>query len=86
MLVNNHQNRSGDGDNNIDTLKAVNLLGVFIECQRTYIKAGRLHRLVLKGREKAFGLEHPCTLTSASNLGLVFETRGRYEEAEAMMQ
>ena len=30
------------------------------------------------------GREHPDTLTSVNNLGLVLDSQGKYEEAEAM--
>ena len=43
-----------------------------------------MHRRVLKATEKVLGPEHPDTLNSVSNLGLVLESQGKYEEAEAM--
>ncbi|KAF7566037.1 TadD, Flp pilus assembly protein TadD [Pyrenophora tritici-repentis] len=35
-------------------------------------------------RERVLGQGHPDTLTSVSELGLVWESQGKYEEAEAM--
>ncbi|KAI1521277.1 TPR-10 multi-domain protein, partial [Pyrenophora tritici-repentis] len=35
-------------------------------------------------RERVLGQGHPDTLTSVSELGLVLESQGKYEEAEAM--
>jgi hypothetical protein len=43
-----------------------------------------MYRQVLEGREKALGLDHLQTLTSASDLGLILWRQGKYEEAEAM--
>jgi hypothetical protein len=43
-----------------------------------------MNRRVLEGYEKELGANHPYTLTSVSNLTLVLERRGRYEEAELM--
>jgi Tfp pilus assembly protein PilF len=41
-------------------------------------------RAALKAREATLGAEHPDTLTSIDNLGLVLERQGKYEEAEVM--
>ena len=38
----------------------------------------------LEGQEKVFGVEHPSTLTSVSNLALVLQDQRRYYETEAM--
>ena len=43
-----------------------------------------MHRQALETREKVLRPEHPDTLTSVSNLGLVLSSQGEYEEAEAM--
>jgi hypothetical protein len=34
--------------------------------------------------EKVLGKEHPSTLSSMNNLGLVLGSQGKYKEAEAM--
>ncbi|KAH8723293.1 hypothetical protein GQ44DRAFT_710465 [Phaeosphaeriaceae sp. PMI808] len=75
-LVESHESLSGDGDVDVDTLKALDLLG----------KAERLYRRALQGYEKVLGVEHPHTLTSVSNLGSVLSRQGKYEEAEAMQR
>jgi hypothetical protein len=49
-----------------------------------YTAAEGFCRLSLDIREKALRLEHPDTLTSVSNLRLVLERQGKYDEAEAM--
>jgi len=38
----------------------------------------------LNGNEKVLGVEHPSTLTSVSNLALVFRYQRKYEAAEEM--
>ena len=38
----------------------------------------------MEAREKLLGREHPNTLTSISNLGLVLSIQGKYKEAEVM--
>lgn len=43
-----------------------------------------MHHRALQGMEKILREEHPCTLSSVSNLGLVLLRQGKYEEAEAM--
>ncbi|KAF2802651.1 HET-domain-containing protein [Mytilinidion resinicola] len=48
-----------------------------------YKEAEEMDR-ALEGREKALGKEHPNTLTSVSNLALVLQYQGKYEQAEDM--
>ncbi|KAJ5706448.1 hypothetical protein N7536_002137 [Penicillium majusculum] len=43
-----------------------------------------MYQIIVEYRESVLGLEYPDTLTSVSNLGLVLDRQGRYEEAEAM--
>ena len=43
-----------------------------------------MYRQALRDREKVQGPEHPDTITSVNNLGLVLSDQGKYEEAEAM--
>jgi len=43
-----------------------------------------MHRQAPRGYEKVLGPQHPDTLTSVNNVGLVLERQGKYEEAEAM--
>ncbi|KAJ5366060.1 hypothetical protein N7541_000001 [Penicillium brevicompactum] len=44
----------------------------------------RYIELALEGYEAVLGREHPDTLTSVCNLGLLLTNQGKYEEAEAM--
>jgi Tfp pilus assembly protein PilF len=52
--------------------------------QGKYEEAEAMHRRALKGREKVLGLEHPDTLASVNNLGVVLERQDKYEEAKTM--
>jgi tetratricopeptide (TPR) repeat protein len=45
-----------------------------------------MYRRALQGYEKVLGPEHPNTLASISQLGLVLARQGKYEEAEANHQ
>ncbi|KAF2194645.1 TPR domain protein [Zopfia rhizophila CBS 207.26] len=49
-----------------------------------YQVAQEMGRDALEAREAALGAEHPDTLTSVNNLGVVLSRQGKYEEAEAM--
>ncbi|KAJ6014714.1 TPR-like protein [Penicillium herquei] len=51
-----------------------------------YDDAEVMCRRALQAREKILGKEHPDTLISINDLGLVLERQGRYEEAEAIHQ
>jgi len=51
-----------------------------------YKTAEKVVRMSVEAREKVLGPEHPSTLTSVNNLGLVLERQGKYEEAEAMQR
>ncbi|KAG5744122.1 hypothetical protein H9Q70_013176 [Fusarium xylarioides] len=50
----------------------------------SYKAAEGMLRKAVRLREKGLGLEHPDTLTSVNNLGLVLQDQGKYEEAEEM--
>jgi tetratricopeptide (TPR) repeat protein len=49
-----------------------------------YDEAVILYRRALEWHEKELGVRHPHTLTSVSNLALVFWDQGKYEEAEKL--
>jgi tetratricopeptide (TPR) repeat protein len=52
--------------------------------EEKYKEAEAMYRQALAGCEEVVGREHPDTLTSVNNLGLVLSMLGNYEEAEAM--
>ena len=45
-----------------------------------------MYQRALKGREKALGLEHPSTLDTVNNLGILCRDQGKLQEAEVMYQ
>ncbi|ELR09121.1 hypothetical protein GMDG_03701 [Pseudogymnoascus destructans 20631-21] len=51
-----------------------------------YAAAEQIGRTAVVGREGVLGVEHPDTLISVSQLGLVLSRQGKYKEAEAMHQ
>jgi len=55
-----------------------------LQSQGKYEEAEVMHRRALKGRENVLGPEHPDTLSSVNNLGMVLKTQGKYEEAEVI--
>ena len=57
-----------------------------LERQGKYEEAEAMHRQALRGYEKVLGPEHPDTLTSVNNVGLVLERQGKYKEAWGIMQ
>lgn len=59
-----------------------NLLAKFTD--QIHRSTEAMHRRKLEAREKMRGREDPDTLTSVSNLGLVPDSQGKYEEAEWM--
>ncbi len=52
--------------------------GWYLYLRGEYKEAEAMHRRALDGSEKALGPEHPDTLTSVNNLGLVLDSQGKY--------
>jgi tetratricopeptide (TPR) repeat protein len=48
-------------------------------------KAERLHRDALAKRTRVLGVEHPDTLTSMANLGIIFLAQGKAAESQKML-
>jgi hypothetical protein len=46
-----------------------------------YEEAEAIHQQALVESKKVLGAEHPDTLASVGNLGFVFNSQGRHEEA-----
>ncbi|OBT51626.1 hypothetical protein VE04_08927 [Pseudogymnoascus sp. 24MN13] len=74
------------GEEHIETISSLSLLGSVLEEQGKYKEAEATQRQALEGYIKAIGEEHTATLTSVRLLGLALERQGKYEEAEAMHQ
>jgi tetratricopeptide (TPR) repeat protein len=51
-----------------------------------YEVAEKMSATALQAREETFGVEHPDTLSSISQLGQVLKMQGKHEEAEAMQR
>ncbi|KAJ5154819.1 uncharacterized protein N7500_010258 [Penicillium coprophilum] len=58
--------------------------GCYLLLRGTYKEAGAMHQWALDARENVLGCEHPDSLASVSNLGLVLDRQGKYKEAEVM--
>ena len=56
----------------------------YLENRGRYDAAETLAEQALRWRDKVLGKEHPSTLTSMDNLGVVLWRQGRYDEAEEM--
>ncbi|XPS78709.1 hypothetical protein M3J09_010715 [Ascochyta lentis] len=78
--------QSGDGDEDKDSLRALELLGHILSEQGLYDQAERLHRYVLRESEKVLGPEHLNTVRCVSSLASALDDLGRYEEAEVKYQ
>ena len=50
------------------------------------VAAGELYQRALAGREKALGPDHPSTLDTVNNLGLLYSDLGKLNKAEDMYQ
>ena len=48
-----------------------------VEAEEMYVRA-------LRGKEKAWGVEHTSTLNTVNNLGLLYKAQGKMVEAEEM--
>jgi tetratricopeptide (TPR) repeat protein len=62
------------GQDDIETLGSLSLLGLVVQYQGKYEAAEEMNRRALEGREKVLGMEHPSTLISVSNLAGVLRT------------
>ena len=48
-------------------------MGLILDGQGKYEEAEAMHRQALAGHKMALGVDHPDTLTSINNLGLVLD-------------
>ena len=51
-----------------------------------YAEAEPLFRRALEGNEAALGPEHPDTLLSVGNFGILYRDMGRHAEAEPLLR
>jgi tetratricopeptide (TPR) repeat protein len=72
------------GEENINTLKSMQMVGNARELGGKYNEAETIHRKTLALKRKVQGPEHPTTLNTISNLAGVLGLQGKYQEAEAL--
>ncbi|KAH8727391.1 hypothetical protein GQ44DRAFT_758100 [Phaeosphaeriaceae sp. PMI808] len=75
---------SDDDKGRLDLARIASNTAWYLLLVGEYAAAEKICRSAMVAREKVLGPEHPHTLTSVSNFGLVLERQGKYEEAEAM--
>jgi tetratricopeptide (TPR) repeat protein len=66
------------------SLNTSSLLASVLRELGKYKESEKLHRQVLKGREKVVGTKHPDTLASINNLAGVLRKQASYKEAEKL--
>ena len=54
--------------------------------QGKYAEAEPLYHQALEGRRRTLGDEHPSTLVSINNLGMLRKNQGKYAEAESLFR
>ncbi|KAK5454944.1 hypothetical protein LTS15_005664 [Exophiala xenobiotica] len=69
-----------------DRLGKACLIAVLLAQQVQHVAAEQMYMLTLAGYEKALGADHPSTLDTVNNLGLLYADRGKLDEAEKMYQ
>ncbi len=74
------------GDLDDDRLGKACLIAVLLAQQVQHLAAEQMYMLTLAGYEKALGADHPSTLDTVNNLGLLYADRGKLDEAEKMYQ
>jgi nephrocystin-3 len=70
-----------------DATKRASQLGGFLSSAGHYgAFTQALYRQALEGYEKALGAEHPSTLSSVNNLGVLLRVKGDYKDAETLFR
>ena len=72
------------GNNELKTLKSLELQAIVRHYQTRYEEAESMCRQVLQSKKETLGDEHIDTLKSISNLACMFLSQKKYEEAEHM--
>jgi tetratricopeptide (TPR) repeat protein len=72
------------GDENIDTLSSINILGELYYLQGKYKESEDLFLKSLEMRKRILGDDHPDVATSLNNLGGLYQIQERYDEAESI--
>jgi tetratricopeptide (TPR) repeat protein len=74
------------GDDDPDTAKSLNALGLLLWDQRDLDGALPLHQRALAIREKVLGKEHADTAMSLNNLGLLLHAKGEFASAQPLFE
>jgi tetratricopeptide (TPR) repeat protein len=74
------------GPEHIETLDAVNNLGLLYTEQGRLKNAEQMLQRALDGYEKTYGPEHAKTLHIVNNIGILYANQGRLKDAEQMLQ
>jgi len=74
------------GENNADTLTALNSLGAILEQKGDLVKAEAYYRESLEKRRRVLGENHLETLTSMANVGNFLREQGKFAEAEPLLR
>ena len=72
------------GDNDRNTGKSINLLGLLYKAQGDYAAAEPLYKRALAIGEKIIGAQHPDTVTYLDNLAGLYYSQGDYAAAEPL--
>lgn len=72
------------GEEDPQTLKAMNILAWVLQPQGKTSEAERLYRRILDSRRRLLGEEHDLTLTAMNSLALLLQEDGRADEAEPL--
>ncbi|KAL4808134.1 TPR-like protein [Aspergillus unguis] len=67
-------------------LADISLIASLLHEQLQFVAAERMCQKVLEGREKALSSNHPSTLDTVNNLGLLYYKQGKLKEVEVMYQ
>jgi tetratricopeptide (TPR) repeat protein len=74
-IVENARNAYGSGQENIG-LDATIGLGIVYKVQGKWVEAEKMYERALAGYEKALGVDHPSTLHTVNNLGILYKIKG----------
>ncbi|MCI0458203.1 MAG: serine/threonine-protein kinase, partial [Gemmataceae bacterium] len=72
------------GEEDPETLIAMNNLGLLYGSQNRYAQAEPLYTKALEIRRRVLGEEHPDTVQSMNNLAMLHRAQGRYAQAEPL--
>lgn len=74
------------GEEHMDTLGSMEILGSVLETQHHYAKAEMIVRRTIELQEKTLGMEHVDTLRSMNRLEFLLESQGFHDKAQVIKQ